>query len=151
VDPAALVALAQGNGVVVGSTTITPDVYLEKRLQAGYAYQSERWRVHAEPYYKKLDYLLDPTQDETAHGAVAGLSYRVRPLWTLAFDASEETRKFVSIDRRDEDIRFDLSFTDQLARQWSVRADLIRNQRNSTALDQGFRENIAFLTLIFKR
>jgi len=151
VDPAALVALAQGSGVVVGSTTITPDVYLEKRLQAGYVYQSDRWRVHAEPYYKKLDYLLDPAQNETAHGAVAGVSYRPRPLWTLAFDASEETREFVSIDRRDEDLRFDLSFTDQLARHWSVRADLIRNQRNSTALNQGFDENIAFLTLIFKR
>jgi hypothetical protein len=151
VDPAALVAAAQGSGVVVGSSTITPQVYLEKRLQAGYAYQNERYHVHVEPYYKKLDYLLDPTLDQTAHGAVAGISYRMRPLWTLAFDATEETRDYVSIDRRDEDLRFDLSFTDQLARQWSVRLDLIRNQRNSTALDQGFRENIAFLTLIFKR
>jgi len=75
----------------------------------------------------------------------------VRPLWTLAFDATEETRDYTSIDRTDEDIRYDLSFTDQLARHWSVRADLIRNERNSTALNQGFRENIAFLTLIFKR
>lgn len=151
VDPAALVATAQGSGVVVGSSSISPQVYLEKRIQAGYAYQSGRYRVHVEPYYKKLDYLLDPTGDQTAHGAVAGISYRMRPLWTLAFDATEETRDYVSIGRRDEDLRFDLSFTDQLARQWSVRFDLIRNERNSTALDQGYRENVAFLTLIFKR
>ena len=151
VDPAALVAAAQGTGIVIGSSTITPDVYLEDRIQAGYAYQSARWRVRIDPYYKKLDYLLDPTLNQAAHGAVAGVSYRIRPLWTLAFDATQETRDYSSIDRTDEDIRYDLSFTDQLARQWSVRADLIRNQRNSTALNQGFRENIAFLTLIFKR
>jgi hypothetical protein len=151
VDPAALVAAAQGTGIVVGSSTITPVVYLEKRIQAGYGYQSERFRVRVDPYYKKLDYLLDPALNQTSHGAVAGISYRMRPLWTLAFDATEETRDYSSIDRRDEDLRYDLSFTDQLARQWSVRADLIRNQRKSTALDQGYRENIAFLTLIFKR
>jgi len=29
--------------------------------------------------------------------------------------------------------------------------DLIRNQRNSDAIGQGYRENVAFCTLIFKR
>lgn len=151
VDPAALVAAAQGTGIVVGSSAITPDVYLEDRFQAGYGYQSERFRVRIDPYYKKLDYLLDPMLNQTSHGVVAGISYRMRPLWTLAFDVTGERRDYGTIDRRDEDRRYDLSFTDQLARHWSVRADLIRNERKSTELDQGFRENIAFLTLIFKR
>lgn len=151
VDPSQIVANALGTGVVVGSTAITSQVYLEKRIQASYAYQNDRWHLHLDPYYRNLDYLVDPTLDQQAHGFTGGVSYRPRQLWTLAFDAAEETRTFNSLARRDEDIRYDLSFTDQFARQWSVRFDLIRNQRNSDALGQSYRENLAFATLIFKR
>ena len=150
-DPAMIVANALGTGVVVGSTAVTSEVYLEKRIQASYAFQSERYHLRVDPYYRNLDYLVDPTLDQQAHGVVGGISYRPRPLWTLAFDAAEETRTFNSIARRDEDWRLDLSFTDQFARQWSVRLDLIRNERNSDAVGQSYRENLAFATLIFKR
>jgi len=118
---------------------------LKRRLAVGVSVEEEN------EAYEKLDYLLDPMLNQTSHGVVAGISYRMRPLWTLAFDVTEERRDYGTIDRRDEDRRYDLSFTDQLARHWSVRADLIRNERKSTEPDQGFRENIAFLTLIFKR
>jgi len=150
-DPAQIVANAMGTGVLVGSTAITSEVYLEKRLNAGYVFQSDRYHIRIDPYYRNLDYLVDHTLDQQAHGISGGISYRARPLWTLAFDAAEETRTFNSIARRDEDLRFDLSFTDQFARQWSVRFDLIRNERNSDAFGQSYRENIAFATLIFKR
>lgn len=151
VDPLALAAIVSGTGIVVGTTPVTSQVYLEKRADLAYAYQDARWRVGLQPYWRKLDYVLDPLFDEKAHGATAGVSYHPRPLWTLAFDATEETRNYTALPRRDEDVRLDLSFTDRLSRQWSVRADLIRNERHSTAADQRFRENLAFLTLIFTR
>ena len=151
-DPAALLtATALTNGIVPGSTPITSQVYLEKRASVNYVFHSERFLVRAEPYYKTLDYLLDPGFDQTVHGVVAGVSYRPRPLWTLAFDAAEETRDYKNVARRDEDQRYDLSFVDQLTRQWSVRLDLVRNQRNSDAAGQGFRENAAYVTAIFTR
>jgi hypothetical protein len=151
IDPATLVSSSVGNAVVPGDTTITSQVFLERRFDAGYAFQAERWQLHVAPYYRKLQYLIDSTLDENARGATAGISYRPRPLWTIAFDVLEETRQFTSIARRDEDLRADLSFSDQLSRHWAVRADVIRNQRNSNVVDQGFRENIFFFTLIFRR
>lgn len=151
VDPAAWLAQSTGGGIVTGSTPINSQVYLERRFDAAWAWQSARVRVRVQPYQRKLDYLLDPTLDQTAHGLIAGISYRARPLWTLAFDAGTETRRFASLERRDQDRRYDLSFTDQLARHWSVRLDLIRNERQSSASEQSFRENVLFCTVIFKR
>ena len=151
-DPAALLTTAAyTNGIVPGSTPITLQVYLERRAAARYVFHSERFLVRAEPYYKTLDYLLDPAFDQNVHGIVAGFSYRPRPLWTLAFDATEETRDYTNVARRDEDQRYDLSFVDQFTRQWSVRLDLVRNQRNSDAAGQTFHENAAYVTAIFTR
>lgn len=151
-DPSALLALTTAaNGITPGSTPITSHVYVEKRVGASYVFHTERFLFRAEPYYKTLDYLLDPSFNQDVHGAVAGISYRPRPLWTLAFDATEETRDYTSVARRDEDLRFDLSFVDRVTRQWSVRLDLIRNQRNSDAVGQSYRENAAYVTAIFTR
>jgi hypothetical protein len=151
-DPAALLAVnSLGNGIAPGTTPITSQVYLEKRVGASYVYHTERFLVRAEPYYKTLNYLLDPGFNQDVHGVVAGFSYRPRPLWTIALDAMEETRDYTNIARRDEDMRFDLSFADRLTRQWSVRLDLVRNQRNSDTVGQSFRENAAYVTAIFTR
>ena len=151
-DPAALLALTNtANGITPGSTPITSQVYLERRVGASYVFHTERFLFRAEPYYKTLDYLLDPAFNQDVHGAVAGVSYLPRPLWTLAFDAAEETRDYTNVARRDEDLRFDLSFVDRLTRQWSVRLDLVRNQRNSDTAGQSFRENAAYVTAIFTR
>jgi len=154
VDPAAWMSnttLAPSGGIVTGTTPISSQVYLERRVDAAWAYQSERLRLRVEPYVRTLDYLINPVLDENARGLVAGVSYRPRPLWTVAFDVTDETRRFDAIARHDEDRRYDLSFTDQLARQWSVRLDLIRNERHSNVALQGFRENVAFCSLIYKR
>lgn len=151
VDPTALVAPPFGSAVAVGSLPITSQAYLEQRAYGDYVWHAVRFQLHANPYYEKLDYAIDASLDQRVHGVVAGFSYRPRPLWTLAFDATQETRNYVFVQRRDEDVRYDVSFVDQLSRHWSTRVDLIRNLRRSTALDQGFAENLFFLTLIFRR
>jgi len=140
-----------GTGVVVGSTPITSQVYLEHRVSFSWTYQSERWRANLQPYWRKLDYLVDSQLDQNGHGVAGGFSYRLRPLWTLAFDATQETRKYRFIDRRDDDWRLDLSLTDRMTRQWSLRVDLIRNQRSSDVANQSFHENLAFVTAIYTR
>ena len=154
VDPGAWLAqngAGTGGGIVTGSTPITSQVYRERRVDAAWAYRSERLQLRVQPYQRTLAYLLDASLDQTAHGVIAGVSYRARPLWTLALDIGAEKRDYRRLDRSDEDRRYDLSFTDQLARQWSVRLDLIRNERRSNAAAQSFRENVAFCTLIYKR
>jgi hypothetical protein len=151
VDPLALAATITSTGVLVGTSPITSQVYVEKRVSLAWAWQGERLQLRAEPYKRKFDYVLDPTLDEDATGATAGFSYRIHPTWTLAFDATDERREFRSLDRRDEDMHYDLSLTDRFNSQWSGRVDLIRNERHSNAADQRFDENIAFVTVIFTR
>ena len=151
VDPAALASITPGTGIVVGNATVTSQVFLEDRVDAAYVFQGTRFGVRLAPYYRKLDYQVDAGLDETGHGFNAGFSYRPRPLWTLALDVNEETRNYSFLQRRDEDIRVDLSFTDQLSRHISLRFDLIRNERNSDVVNQGFRENVFFATFILRR
>ena len=151
VDPSVLVVNPVGGAVTLGAAPVTSEVFLEHRVDAGYVYQQEAWSARIAPYYRKLDYQIDPQQNQTAHGGTLGVSYRPRPLWTVSFDATEETRKYTAIARRDEDVRLDLSLVDQFSRHWSARLDLIRNERNSNLPDQGFRENIVFLTFIYRR
>lgn len=151
VDPTAMVAPPFASAVAVGSLPITSQAYLEQRAYADYVWHAVRFQLHANPYYEKLDYAIDASLDQKVHGVVAGFSYRPRPLWTLAFDARQETRDYVFVQRRDENLRYDLSFVDRMTRHWSMRVDLIRNLRHSTALGQGFDENVFFLTLIFRR
>jgi hypothetical protein len=151
VDPAALVAPPFGSAMAVGSLPITSQAYLQQRAYMDYVWHAVRFQLHANPYYEKLDYAIDASLDQKVHGVVAGFSYRPRPLWTLAFDATQETRDYVFVQRRDEERRYDLSFVDRLTHHWSLRVDLMRNLRHSTVLDQGFCENLFFLTLIFRR
>lgn len=151
VDPATITSQHLGGPLAAGSTPITSQVFLERRVDLGWQFKSVRWGAYADPYVRNYDYVIDPTFNQNAHGIGAGVSYRPRELWTLAFDAAEETRDYTAISRRDEDVHLDLSFTDRLARHWSVRADLIRNERNSSLADQAYRENVVFLSLIFTR
>jgi hypothetical protein len=151
VDPSALLTTGLGNGIVVGTTAITSQVFLEHQLNATYLYQSERVTLRAAPYYNRYEYEAAPELNQTAHGVVVGAGYRLTKLWSINLDALEETRDYRDIDRRDEDIRFDLYLSHQFTMHWSGRIDFIRNERNSNALDQGFRENVAMVAVIYKR
>ncbi|MBS0568191.1 MAG: hypothetical protein JSS59_12395 [Proteobacteria bacterium] len=159
IDPSALIARTTGGPIVTGSVPITSQAFLEKRFDASYTYQAPRLNVRLAPFFGDLQYSLVPSAneaalgatDQTTHGMIATANYLLRPLWSLGFSAAEETRKYTQIDRHDEDLRYGLSLTNQLSRQWSWRVDLIRNQRSSTEVLQKFSENIAMLTIIFRR
>ncbi|MEP6939078.1 MAG: hypothetical protein ABI846_04890 [Rudaea sp.] len=159
VEPAQLAATAAGPRILVGNVPINSDVYIEERVDLAYVYRSGRLEMRVAPFYRNLNYVLEPgvaqaqngATDQTAHGAVIELGYHPRPLWTIAFNAGEETRKYTRINRHDEDLRYGLNVTNQFSRQWSLRLDLIRNQRSSTTPGQGFGENLAMLSVIFRR
>lgn len=139
------------NGILVGTATISSEVYLESRVDVSYGFDGTRVGLHVNPYWRKLAYVSAADLDQTAHGGGFDLSYRLRPRWTIGLLASEETRRYTTLARRDEDIRLGLYLLQQLSRHWSWRLDLTRNERHSTAALQGFRENIGLVTLIFTR
>jgi hypothetical protein len=151
VDPAAMLGSGLNTGIVVGTTAITSQVFLLHQFNANYVFQNERFTVRVAPYYNRYEYEAAPELNQTSHGGVIGIAYRLAPLWTLGLDAFEETREYRDIDRRDEDLRFDLSLLRQFTPHWSGRLDYLRNERNSTAFDEGFRENVFMVTVIYKR
>ena len=151
IDPAAMLGSGLNTGIVVGTTAITSQVFLQTQFNANYVFQNERFTVRLAPYYNRYEYEAAPELNQTTHGGAFGAAYRLAPLWTLGLDAFEETREYRDIARRDEDIRFDLNLLRQFTPHWSGRLDYIRNERNSSAIDEGFRENIFMVTVIYKR
>ena len=159
IEPAQLAATAAGPRILVGNVPINSDVYIEERVDFAYAYRSGRIELRLAPFYRNLNYVLEPgvaqaqngATDQTAHGVLLEVAYHPRPLWTVGFNATEETRRFTRIDRHDEDLRFGLNVTNQFSRQWSWRFDAIRNQRSSTFPGQGFGENLAMISVIYRR
>ena len=108
IDPAALLGSGLNTGIVVGTTAITSQVFLEHQLNVNYVFQNERFTFRAAPYYNRYQYEDAPELNQTAHGGVIGAAYRLAPLWTLGLVAFEETREYRDIDRRDEDIRLEI-------------------------------------------
>ncbi|MBN8727801.1 MAG: hypothetical protein J0H15_08880 [Xanthomonadales bacterium] len=139
------------SGLLAGDATISSGVYLLRRAEVGYAYAGETFSLAFAPYWQKLDYVYDPTLDESARGASFDASYRPRPLWTVGVSAGSERRSYRTLDRRDDDLRAGFFLAQQLSRHWSWRLDLLRNRRSSTAPLQGFTENVALFTLVFTR
>ncbi|MFT3790726.1 MAG: hypothetical protein QM741_06545 [Rudaea sp.] len=159
IDPATLLARTTGGPIVAGSVPITSQIYLEKRIDVAYAFRSTRFDFRVAPFYEKLDYSIVPGQDfiangatgQSGHGATLNANYRLRPLWSIGFNASEDTRKYAQVGRLDEDLTYGVDLLNQLTHHWSWRVDLIHNQRSSSVAFQGFRENVAMLTVIFNR
>lgn len=135
----------------VGNAVVTPDVYRERMLDANYAWQGDRLRVSVGPYYRRVNYLGDPTLDRNERGAGVDLSWRLTPVMTLAFNAGAARVNFTTIDRRDKAYGFGPSLTDQLTPHWSWRAELLHHHLSSTEADRGYTDNVAFFVLAYKR
>lgn len=137
--------------ITPGTSVVTPDVYLEHRIDVSYAFQGDRLGLRIAPFYRRARYVNDPTLDQDGRGAVLDLNYRLRPLLTLGFSAGGERVRYSTIDRRDDTYSYGPHLNDQMTQHWSWRLDLTRNQRRSTAPGRGYSENIVFFALSYQR
>ncbi len=139
------------SSITNGNNQITPQVFLENRVDASYAFNGQRVSLRVAPYYRRQSYDNEPDRNETAHGGSASIDYLLGPNWTLGFAAGEETSRYTSIDRRDEILSYGPYVTQQISQHWSWRLNVTHDQRTSTAADQGYNENLVFFVLSYKR
>lgn len=140
-----------GTSIITGDSVISSQVFLERRLQATYAFVDTRFTMTISPLYRKLEYVNSTDLDQTTYGGNLALGYRISEPFTVSLVATQDTSRYHSLNRRDELLGYALNLVDQWTPHWSWRATLAHNRRTSTAAGQGFDENQIYFGLQYKR
>ncbi|HZW18368.1 MAG TPA: outer membrane beta-barrel protein [Luteimonas sp.] len=146
-----------GGGQVVIDTPgsplvpITPEVFKQRRLEAGYEYAGERLGLQVRPFYQRVSYVDSLARDEESWGGYASVSWKLRPRLTLAASAATLDRSFDQLSRRDRDSSVGVSLENQFTRNWSARIDLQRRERDSSEPGQDYQENVAIVSFAYRR
>ncbi|WP_458071092.1 surface lipoprotein assembly modifier [Rhodanobacter sp. BL-MT-08] len=150
-DPRAGNTPTNPDGINTGDSVIDPQVYLDRRLEATYAFSSERLTLSISPLFRKRSYLNDPFFNQTGRGGSGGINYRLTERMALAGFADVESLTYSSLNRRDRTSDYGLSLSQRLTPHWSWRVRLTHLQRDSTAPDQGYRDNEVYFGVVFNR
>jgi hypothetical protein len=146
--------------IATGDATVTSQPYLERDLAVTYAYTGDRLGFNFAPYYQKLDYseadptnigLLGAAQNQTGKGALAGLTYLLRPLLSIGVTATGENLRYDTIDRVDKTWTIAAYLRQQWTRNWSWRVQLSHYDRNSTEPGQSSHQNVAYFAITYTR
>lgn len=134
-----------------GNAVVSSQVYIERRLEAGYAYNGTLLSLTIAPLYRKLDYVNDFASNQVGHGGSVGLNYRLRPRLSLAAFANTESRRYESLMRTDRNSNFGVTLTNQQTEHWSWNVMLTRHLRSSTAADASYHANEIYLGVAYRR
>lgn len=151
IDPAQIGTHIDTTSIAVGNAVITPQIYLEKRIDTSYAYDGPRLGFSITPFYRQQNYVNDPLYSQEGPGLGFDLEYRLRPLLAIGFAAAGERTRYTSLDRRDEFYSYGPSLTDQLTRHWSWSLNLTHNQQDSSQPGLSYTENLVFFVISYKR
>lgn len=130
---------------------VGPAVFRQRRLEWGYRFSGERLTFQVRPYFQRIFYLDNLTPDQRNRGGVVQVDYLLRPRLTMTLLAAREDRDFDDLARKDQDSSLYLSLADQVTRHWSWRIDLQHRERNSSEAGQGYNENAAVFSVIYRR
>jgi hypothetical protein len=137
--------------VQVGRTAISPVVYRDQSLNLGYAFQGPRLGFTLTPFYARLRQLNGDDLSRNGYGAIAGVTYLLRPLMTLGFTVADQTTEYLSDHSRDRDTSYSVNLARQLTQHWSWSVALNHQDRNSTRPGFDYHENQVFLILYYRR
>lgn len=128
------------------------DVFRHTRLAAIYRYTGERVSAQISPYTQRINYKAASTPDQTSRGGFVSGELRLRPRLSLGAQVAYERRRFDSVPgRRDNDLLMRVSLTQTFTRHWTAQVGLQRRERNSSDDLQNYNENLASLSVIYKR
>jgi hypothetical protein len=137
--------------VQVGRTAISPVVYRDQSLSLRYAFQGPRLGFTLTPFYARLRQLNGDDLSRNGYGAIAGVTYLLRPLMTLGFTVADQTTEYTSDHSRDRDTSYSVNLARQLTQHWSWSVALNHQDRNSTRPGFDYHENQVFLILYYRR
>lgn len=140
-----------GIGSGVTNAALTPQVYLENRVGLDFTHTETSYRVSFSPFWRKLEYVNDPASDQRTSGYFADAQYFLRPTLWLTGYAGQERRRYQTLARTDDDLRYGLSLNLQRTRNWLWSLIVEHQRRNSSAPGSDYSENSIMLTLTWKR
>lgn len=147
--PAQLGNVGIGSGI--NGAVIAPQVYVENRVGFDINHREDTFRVGFTPFWRKLDYIDDPTSDQRSSGYYASADYYVRPTFWLGFYAGQERRKYTAIERTDDDLRYGISLNLQRTRHWLWSLLAEHQRRDSNGVDSSYSENSILLSITWRR
>jgi hypothetical protein len=143
-------------GIVTGGAVVSSSPYLENRIALSYAWQGVSTSFGVTPFYHQSSYLVPANADSTdldqsGRGANLFANWLLRPRWNLGAFATFEDIDYRSLDRSDRNWLCGVFLLNQWTRHWSWRAELSRNQRDSSAAGQSNEQNIIYLSMAYTR
>jgi hypothetical protein len=147
--PAQLSNTGVGSGI--NGAVIAPQVYVENRVGFDINYQQETFRLGFAPFWRKLDYIQDPTDNQRSPGYYANAQYNLQPTLWFGFYAGQERRRYTAITRTDDDLAYGISLNLQRTRHWLWSVLVERQRRDSSAIDSSYSENSIILTITYRR
>lgn len=140
-----------GIGSGISGAVIAPQVYVEKRASLDVNHAEDSYRVSFAPFWRKLDYVADPTANQNARGYFADLAYYLRPTFWLDVFAGQERRKYTAIARTDDDLVYGASLNLQRTQHWLWSLQVRHQRRDSNAVDSSYDENSILLSVTYRR
>lgn len=132
-------------------TTVTADVFEERRAEAGWSRQGDRLFMRVGAFYREQDYENLGELDAESVGASFDVAWRLSARQTLSGFAFVDDRDFTTIDRDDRDRVVGVRWRWQwLERVW-LGAELAHTDRRSSDPLQEFDELRALVTITYTR
>ena len=103
------------------------------------------------PYYERIDYVSGLSQDVEARGVSAGIDYRLGPRTTLSLTGTRQSRDLFDGWQDDDDSVLRLGLSREFTRHWSGTIAAQRRERDSSIVGQSYDENLAMLSVTYRR
>ena len=130
---------------------VGPAVYRQRRYEVGYRYTGERWNFQVRPYLERTDYNDATLVGWKTRGGYANADYQLRPRLALNLSAIREDREFADGSRNDQDTLARIGLTYDFSRHLSGSVGWQRRERDSDVPGQDYRENVATISVSYRR
>ena len=131
--------------------TVNPEVFRERSVRVGYVFNGVRTSLRLQPYYRRGDYLNPVLEDQDLKGVAFDVEYRLRPLLSAVLLVSHERRDYQDLSRNDKDTRVEVGMTKRFTRHWSAGVQLRHGERDSSTPGQSYKDNVAVLSINYRR
>ena len=130
---------------------VGPAVYRQRRYEVGYQYTGERWDLMVRPYLERVDYNDAQIVGWKTNGGYVNVEYRLQPRLSLTASAMLENREFNDGTREDDDTLARIGLTYEFSRHLSGSVGEQRRDRDSNIPGQDYRENVATVSISYRR
>lgn len=137
-------------GVSMRTTTISPDVYMDKEVQLGSAWRGSRLEVRFGGYWRKQEFLTLTNFDQRTYGPAVDVLYALTPNTSLSAFATRDVTRYTASEREDHLGYYGVTLGHQLAQHWSIGLQYARRKQTSTEPSQEYTENRVLFTLSYR-